>query len=375
LGPIVDQVPLRCRPDPRVPAWGRDVVIALERPAALLPGQAFDVRLEATPAAPTGARAAAPAPAEDAPRPIAVPPELAALTRFEPSGAVWVPRLARYVVASDDTGVGGKGGTEHLPWLFTMDARGALDAEPLRVSGVDALNDLESVAAVGERLYVLASQSYSKGGKRRASRQLFARLEPDRDSSRGYRATGAVRLAELLDAALIADPTLAGSLSLADTRGLEIEGLAEAPGGGLLIGLKAPLDAAGRAILWRLRQPDRLLDSGRLADGELGPWGSVRLTAERDGAVTAGGVADLLRLPTGALLIAATPATGDGAQSGSLWQVARPEGGVLAATRVRRFDGLKPEALALAPAAGRLVVLFDRGGEPATWLEMPWPSP
>jgi HlyD family secretion protein len=45
LAPLVEEVPVRARPSPTVPAWGRRVVIHIEGPAVLLPGEAFHVGL------------------------------------------------------------------------------------------------------------------------------------------------------------------------------------------------------------------------------------------------------------------------------------------------------------------------------------------
>lgn len=41
-------------------------------------------------------------------------------------------------------------------------------------------------------------------------------------------------------------------------------------------------------------------------------------------------------------------------------------------TRLRHFDGLKPEGVTLAPD-GSLVVVFDEGAAPPKWLRMPAP--
>src|SRR5690606_30058823 len=46
LGPLVDELPVRCRTNPKLPTWGRSVVIQLDEAAAMVPGQTFDVRFE-----------------------------------------------------------------------------------------------------------------------------------------------------------------------------------------------------------------------------------------------------------------------------------------------------------------------------------------
>ncbi len=403
LGAQVAPLPPRCQPDPRRVAWGREAVILLDQPAALVPGQAFTVRLGASAAggaepvaAPRAHASAPPAPSPGAPQPIALPPILRAMTAFEPSGLVWVPELARYLMVSDDTGTD-RDDTDHAPWLFTLRDDGAADPSPLPMAGLDAVNDLESIARTPDgALYVLSSQSFNKHGKRKPARQVFARLRLPAPGARGgaLRVDGVVRLASLLAQA----PAQArAELGLADLRALDIEGMTAAParlGGGLLLGLKGPLTPDGRALIWHMAHPERLVETGRLEDAGLRAWATVRLTVRADGREVPGGIAELLALPSGGLVVAATAATtADGhdpdTQDGALWFVEKPpealgaDGAAAApaplvtARRFRVFPGRKPEGLSLAPPvgerAGQLMVVFDEGGSGGSWVRLPWP--
>lgn len=380
LGPHVAELPLRCRRDPQLPEWGREVSVALDDPAALLPGQSFGVAFqgELSPRADLSPQtdviveapaepAPAAAPAEPAPAELRVPPELAARTRLEPSALAWVPGRDRYVLASDDTGLDKR--DEHAPWLFTMDARGALDPAPLVIAGLDAVSDLESIAYVpGDSLYLLASQSRSRKGKRPEARQVFARVALE---GAGARLAGRVHLAALLDAA---PPELRARLGVEGTGALDLEGMTVTAAGGLLLGLKAPLSAEGRALIWHLPHPERLLAGEGLVAAGLAPWGSAPLTVTADGADAPGGVSELLELDDGSLLIAATASGTDPAtQSGALWH-AKDRAGLAAPTRVRVFPGLKPEGLARSPGGDAIAVAFDTGDAAPLWMELPWPA-
>jgi hypothetical protein len=129
-------------------------------------------------------------------------------------------------------------------------------------------------------------------------------------------------------------------------------------------------------MIWRLDRPDRLFDTGRLEDAGLQPWATVAMTVLADGVQVPGGVAELLALPDGALLVAATAATGKPEQqSSSLWWAGTAAPGPLNAVRVHEFDGLKAEGLALSPTPGRLIVTFDTGADAPLWTELPWPTP
>lgn len=386
LGPLVTELSVRCRPAPTLPVWGRDVTIALDHAVDLLAGQAFDVAFEpsrdpsraapsATPATP-GSVPATPGVATAGPLPMSVPAALLARSRFEPSGILTRAVEGRYILVSDDTGRGD--GDEARPWLFAMSGGGAVDPEPLPVSGVAELNDLESIAAsdTGE-VYVLASQSYSAKGRRKSSRTVFLRLKPE---GRGFRADGEVHLAELLEAA---GPAVMTALGLpTGTRALEIEGMTFRDGA-LYLGLKAPLDPQGNAIIWKLASPRALFHADRgaafagsfkassLEDAGLSLWARVRLDIELHGASVPGGISELLFLPDGSLAVASTPSTAEGA-AGALFRVDRPEAGALSPRLMRRFPDLKPEGIAPSLTPGKLIVVFDRGAEMPSFLELPW---
>ena len=382
----VTELPLRCRRDPKLPQWGRAAHVVPDLPAALVAGQSFTVAFQGRrspladePAAPPRLSSAldlAPAPdrteakpaAPATPTPMTVPPALLARSQFEPSALLWSPRLERFVVVSDDTGLPDR--DEHAPWLFTMDIRGRVDAEPLAIAGLDRLSDLESIAPAPDGgLYVLASQSRSRKGKRPPARQrlVHVALAPG-----GARASAVVQLAGLLDAA--GRPALA-ELGLPGTADLDIEGMTATAAGGLLLGLKGPLGPDGAAQIWHLARPDELLATGRLAAGELRLWGRVPLTVRADDVDVAAGISELLELPDGSLLITAT-ATGPEPtrQDGALFHVA--ERAALARPRfVRSFPGRKPEGLARSGDGDAIVMVFDAGAEAPLWMEQPWPAP
>ncbi|MEZ4450387.1 MAG: HlyD family efflux transporter periplasmic adaptor subunit [Nannocystaceae bacterium] len=394
IGAHVGQLPSRCWRDPQVPEWGREVTIAVDEGASLLAGQSFHVVFEGTLAseaeragdrAPVAAASATEARASDAdaaaedteattrpgegapPALMTIPGPLAERTRVEPSAALWWPSRGRYLVVSDDTGLADR--DEHAPWLLTLAPGGALDPEPLVLGGIDEVNDLEAIApGPSDSLYLLASQSRSRKGKRPPSRQVFAEVKVD---ASGGVVTGAVHLADLLAAA---DPEVREALGVADLDALDLEGMSASQDGGLLIGVKAPLGARDEALIWRLGRPDRLLADHSLAAAELRLWGTVPLRVRADGAEVAGGIAELLELPDRSLLLASTASGIDPTtQSGSLWHV-RSRARLSAPFRIREYEGQKPEGLALGPDGKTILVVFDAGDETPLWQELPWPA-
>ena len=367
LGPFVDELPARCQTSVLRRARGRDVVVLLDEAIEAVPGQAFDVRFVGGVEPADGAIAVA-AEHDETAKPLLIPESLVKRSRFEPSGVLWQAELLRYIVVSDDTGRESE--REHLPWLFTMDTEGRVDADPLPLSGVDELNDLESVASDGDgSIYLLSSQSYSSKGNRRRSRTAFLRVDA---RGRSFAVTGELHIAEALDAAAASLRTRLGLE--AGTRDLEIEGLA-IRGGAAYFGLKAPLDSAGNAMIWRLPNLDDAFDGGRFDPERLEVWARVPLRAQAGGGEVSAGIADLLFLPNGTLLIAATPAAGDiPGESGCIVHVAEPQAGLLAPRVVRVFNGQRPEGLSIAPAPGRFLVVFDAGDAQPSWMELRWPG-
>lgn len=378
VGPRIAELPQRCWRNPELPEWGREAVVQLSEPAPLLPGQAFSVAF-------TGVVDPPPAPTQPAPEsvpaapatpvepsgmngkltPITIPPALAARSRFEPSALAWSSERARFIVASDDTGTGGK--DEHHPWLFTMDARGVLDPDPLVVDGLKAFTDVEAIAAgANDTFYLLASQSHSSKGKRPPARQVFARVRID---DAGARVEAQVRLAERLDEG--GAPLLA-TLGLTDTQHIDLEGLTATARGGLLIGLKEPLDERGQAVIWHLPRPDSLLAGASAAEAGLQRLGTVPLRLTADGKDVAGGISDLLELPDGSLLLATTKSGEDPqSQDGAVWHAPGLDE-LASARRLVSYPGLKPEGLALRADDAAIVVVFDTGDAPPPWTEFPW---
>ncbi|MCY1059420.1 biotin/lipoyl-binding protein [Nannocystis sp. SCPEA4] len=371
----IAELPQRCWRDPELPEWGRELVVRLDEPLPLLPGQAVTVTFLAEDATPLSAPA--PVTVEAAASetsgarvevaPIVVPPALVERTRFEPSALIWSVTRERFVIASDDTGLADR--DEHAPWLFTMDRGGRVDPEPLMVAGIDAFSDLEAVASGPDGcLYLLASQSRSRKGKRPAARQVFARIAL---TDAGATVEAAISLAEQLGR----DASSLPALGLQDTAELDLEGMTATAGGGLLIGLKQPLDAEGHAPLWHLPRPDALLAGESPTAAGLRRIGAVSLQVEADGESRPGGISELLELPDGSLLIATTASGADPQrQDGGLWHASGPD--ELASARlVRRFPGLKPEGLALAPDGASVIIVFDTGAAAPQWMELPWPAP
>ncbi len=359
-GTRVGQLPMRCQSHPNMPRFGREVWLAAAE-KTLAPGAAFSVEFDGSSGGGGGGNQAEASAKPKAP--LQVPKKLAQKTRFEASGICWSGARGRYLVVSDDTG---GGDSEGQPWIFSADGAGNVAEAPLVIGGLEEVSDLESCAiGAGKTLYLLASQSMSKKGKRPDKRQRFLEVEED---GKSLRVTRQVLFAELLEGLSGGQRAALGLSSIDD---LDIEGMAYLDGA-LLLGLKSPTDAQGNAIIWRIAQPARLFAENSLKNAGLTRWATVAAPLLTGGGSVAGGISELLVTPAGGLIIASTPSKTED-EIGALYHVAKPVPPLLQAQQFASFPGKKPEGLSLAPEPGRFVVVFDAGKDAPFWESLPLP--
>ncbi|MFO0552998.1 MAG: biotin/lipoyl-binding protein [Polyangiaceae bacterium] len=363
--PLVEELPPQCRVNPHVVTLGREVVVSLDGDGSLTPGQSLEVELGARGSgreAPTVA-----APLEGTIRRMKVPASLRETTRFEPSGLVAEPGRDDYLVVSDDTGLD----KDRIPMLFRMTGSGDVDATPADISGIDELTDLESITTLDGGVFVLSSQSHSKRGKRPRARTAFLSLKPSGD---GFQVAGEVHLIDLLEGLDAASLT---ALGIASTNDLEIEGMT-ARGGSIYFGLKAPLDDAGRALIWRLTNPQALFTSNSLKDAGLVLEARVPLDLTTEGGASSpkGGIAELVFTDDKGLLVCSTPSTGDGAFGAVFHATLAKQGDAVAnLEKVASFPGRKPEGITPTTGhAGSFLVVFDEGSADPEFTEIAWPK-
>jgi hypothetical protein len=242
------------------------------------------------------------------------------------ASAAAVVDARHFVVASDDL--------EHL----LIYARG--DPAPVGRLTVPDVSDIEAAARIGDTIFWLTSHSLSKMGEDKPKRrQLFAtkvvgsRLELVGTRFRDLRALLA-RLAHV-DEKLLA-------------RRLNIEGLAAAPDGSLLIGLRRPL-ADGKAQVVRIADPFALVGLAPPARGAVtapSAWLAPLALGGR-------GIRSIERAGEGAhrYLIAAGGPDDDGVAPKLFWW----DGGQ------RLADGPHPDLRGMAPEA--LIVWGDGSGQ------------
>ncbi|WP_081852867.1 DUF3616 domain-containing protein [Bosea sp. 117] len=187
----------------------------------------------------------------------------------EASGAVPLAGGADFIVVNDEDNVlrvyaaGRDGGALAVT---DADLNGFLQLDP---SDEDDKADLEAVTELGGRIYVIGSHSRSAKGRVREARQQFFALTASTGTD-GFRIRPAGSAHSLTDALAALDPVLKAAIgpderveALApEKQGLNIEALAARPDGKMLIGLRNPLSADGRALVVPFENPAQVVDDG-----------------------------------------------------------------------------------------------------------------
>ena len=212
--------------------------------------------------------------------------------------------------------------------------------------------DIEGAARLGSRIYWIASYSRnSKGAVRRSRHRLFA-------TDIGARQPPALQAvgkpySHLVQDLVSTDPLkplgleAAARLAAEADGGLNIEGLAATPDGGLLIGFRNPLRAR-RALVVPLWNPGEVIEGRR-----------ARLGAAIELDLGGRGIRSI-ELVGSAYLIVAGPTADQGSFALYRWSGQASEAPTLLADLTS--SGTRPEALMAIPQSARVQLLSDDGG-------------
>ncbi len=170
-------------------------------------------------------------------------------SKFEPSGAIWLSDLNKYLVISDDTD------EAHSPLLFLMNRDGSLDNETLKIKNLTEIMDIESIAQDDNFIYLLSSQSRNSSGDIKKNRSLIVKvkrvgLELTAISSFELRPLllAAMAKSEQKELQKLATTIQASTVKKGD---LDIEGMTLV-GNDILLALKAPHAESNESYILRL---------------------------------------------------------------------------------------------------------------------------
>jgi hypothetical protein len=219
--------------------------------------------------------------------------------------------------------------------------------------------DIEGAAAIGSRIYWITSHSPNSKGKVQPSRHRFFATEIRGADPPVLEAVGKPYvdlLRDLVDKEELNPFRLdsASRLAAESEGGLNIEGLAATPDGGLLIGFRNPL-RDGHALVVPLQNPAELIQGKRAKLGA-----PMQLDLGRRGIRS-------IELVGSTYLIVAGPTGDDGSFALYRWSGKAAEAPV-PMTNVA-FGSLRPEAVAAIPQTPSVQLLSDDGGSREAGIE------
>lgn len=370
VGARIVEYPERLRRRPDILIWGREIIIRLppenrfllgEKVLISMPGGSLKQPGVFKPGASLGARIpAVTAPVDQAPHDIRPPMVAAAglavspaeVPGIEASGLLWLPDLARFLVVSDET-------PRKQALVYLMDTAFRIE-KPVQVRGLEGMDDMEAIAqGPGGMVWLLSSQSRTKGGKLKPERKLLVKASRKGDA---LALEGRISLLDRLDslsrgrkdldwAAWLQEGLAAGTI--------DIEGLA-VKDGDLYFGFKAPLRDA-KAVILRVAGADAFLVGGPGGADRIFLWKTLDLKDARTG--TACGISDLVFSEGDAwLLSTGTDPKGAGSEegrhAGALWRL---RAGEERPVELKDFGGANPEGLARLDS--HLYIAFDNGSK------------
>lgn len=284
-------------------------------------------------------------------------------TRFEPSGIVWLPKIRKFLVISDDTGISNSK-NDHAPWIFLMDETGNVETSPIILNKVNSVNDLEAIAPAGDGLfYFVSSQNISKRGKRPKSREMLLRVKQDGEN---FNVENQVAFLSLLCKSYSKEQLKKLGLNFVakDRRPvLNIEGAAFRDNV-LYLGLKEPVGEKG-AIIWKLNNPSSVFTKPKLEPDQLSVFGFVQLEHVNGKAAS---ISDLAFDHKGRLFALSTIAGVDEKdQSGGLFRIDRYANSRLESIKIFSFPNRKPEGLCFQNSESLFVVFDEDNKIPFFW--------
>jgi hypothetical protein len=358
MGSRIIELPMRIGRVQTMKMWGREIMIEIPPQNPFLLGEKVQVTHPFLQISFPIARASekAPKPKVDAtaltPQLVTVPPSIKTVSSFEPSGAVYIKDLKKFLVASDDTD------KDHAPILFLLGPGGAVDSQVVKIDGLSEIHDVESVLQDDSgTLYLLSSQSANKKGENTRSRDLLIRVKR---SGVKFTATGNVELRPLILAAASASKDADLSAIRDDLKSdLEIEA-AYLDKDHLKVGLKKPLLKDRSSLVLDLGPIAKLMNSKTIAAADFRVDEKISFPAAKEKKTR---ISDMAKI--GNKLIIATISKKPG-HVGRLWAMNMT---TKALEKIGEYPNHSPEAVAYDADAKELMVLFDEKDEPALYMK------
>lgn len=353
VGSRIILIPQRLMHYPNMQVWGREVVVEIPSHNNLLLGEKVQIKpkLEIF-GLPTAIAADTKTSKKDSsldsatsePQKIQIPDEVSSRFKFEPSGAIYLEDLKKYLVVSDDTDKADSAS------LFLVDQEGKVDDQVLLVPGVGKISDLESISQSGEYIYLLTSQGLTKKGNDKEERNLFVRTKrTGLDFSGTQKVNFKLNLIRALSKS--SNPELRKIEATLAKGSFEIEGHF-VEGNDAYFAFKIPFFDNSKNLVLKISDIDSLFGKQKIEPKNVSLWsyvdfGSVPGAPHR--------FSDLIRVQGD--LYATTVCSDE--KCGAVWKLREQDGKVIP-EMLKSFAGLKPEGIAYDSSDSTLFVTFDQ---------------
>jgi len=146
--------------------------------------------------------------------------------------------------------------------------------------------------------------------------------------------------------------------------------------GDIFLGLKKPLNA-GKAVILKIRDINRVLKENRIAENDLSVWQTLDLKDQTTGVPTA--ISDLCLYQNRLFILSYAKIEKDSAlrdtglkKLGNLWEYDLLQNSL---KLLKTFQNMQPEGVVMMPDSKTLTIVFDGGGDkPSQFLNMESPA-
>lgn len=346
LGNRIVDYPERLKKDPQVSTWGREVVVRLPNKNPLLFGEKVDITL--TPKTPfkwPNIIKSAQALINNLKKPELLHKSQMAtpdiMNNIEASALFWNAKENHYLLLSDEQ-------DNNKPGIFILDKDTAI-TERLILQEDTSIDDLESISADGDYIYVSSSLSYNKKNELKAKRRKLLRFKYQQHTSTTQQE---IDLFDTLSSLIKTQPTSQVATFLTQAisdHSIDIESHF-VKDNALYIGFKAPFINSTAAVIIKINNLEAVF-AGNKTTADI--WQIIALTDPDTGEPTQ--LSDMLLLDDQLILLSVSRSS---SKNSHLWRYSLKD---KALTNLHQFAGINAEGVTYRPDLGAVVIVFDEG--------------
>ena len=354
VGSRIILMPTRLMSNPGVQIYGREVVVEIPENNGLLHGEKVQIKppfnfIQVSQANAAPKTNLVQQHLAQEPSLMKIPAAVTKRYQFEPSGAIYLDDLKKFLVISDDTD------KQKSATLFLVNPDGSVDEQTMVVPGLDKVSDFESISQNESHIYLMTSQGLNKKGKDKDERNMIVRFKR---SGLTLSATESINFKPLLMKAIesSSDKKIKDIFTKQKSKDIEIESHFII-GSDLFVGFKEPLTENNQSVILKIKDFESLFTKKALNADQVALWNTVDFKAV-DGLPHR--ISDLTRID--GILYATTVCKEE--NCGAIWKLAE-SAGVVNPQLVRFYKDIKPEGIAFNTKDKTLFITFDLKSENA----------